>query len=152
MKTLTKAVLAMLALSASTWVIAQQYDGGPGAGGPPPGPQGPGGPGGPGGRGGRRPMPPIFRALDANHDGVIDATEMANAPAALKSLLKDGATTLTVEDLMGPPPRRMGGPGGFGGPGGPGPGGPGGRGPGGPGGPGGPDGQNMPPGPPPGDQ
>lgn len=128
MKTMTKALVAMLALGASTWVIlAQQQDGGPGPGGqggPPPGRQG--------GPGGRRPPPPVFRALDTNHDGVIDANEIANAPAALKTLLKDGSTTLTMEDLLGPPPpRRMGGPGGPGG----GPGGPGGRGPGGPGGP-----------------
>ncbi len=145
MKTMTKAVLAMLALGASTWVIIAQQDNGPG-------PAGPGGNGGPppgrqGGPDGRRPLPPVFLALDANHDGVIDATEIANAPAALKTLLKDGATTLTVEDLLGPPPRRMGGPGGFGGPGGRGPGGrgPGGPGGGGPGGPGGPAGGGPPP-------
>jgi hypothetical protein len=132
MKTMTKAVLAMLALGASTWVIIAQQDNGPGPGGqggnggPPPGRQG--------GPGARRPLPPVFLALDTNHDGVIDANEIANAPAALKTLLKNGATTLTPEDLLGPPMRR-GGPGGFGGPGGPG--GPGGRGPGGPDGPGG---------------
>jgi hypothetical protein len=130
MKTMTKAVLAMLALGASTWVIVAQQNDGPGAGGPPPGAQGQGPQGG---RGMRRPPPPIFAALDANHDGVIDAAEIANASTALKTLLKPGATTLSMEDVLGPPPRRMGGPGG--GPGGPGPDGPGGAGPGGPGGP-----------------
>ena len=126
MKTMTKAVLAMLALGASTWVIIAQQDNGPGPGAqggngaPPPGRQG--------GPPGRRPLPPVFAALDANHDGVIDANEIANAPAALKTLLKPGATSLTPEDLLGPP-MRMGGPGGRGGFGGP-------RGPG--GGPGGP--------------
>src|SRR4029434_9238977 len=30
------------------------------------------------------PVPPIIAALDANHDGVIDETEIANASDALK--------------------------------------------------------------------
>ena len=113
--------------------------GGRGRGGP--GPDAQGGFGAPdmgrqGGPGGRRPLAPVFVALDANHDGVIDASEIANAPAALKTLLKNGNTVLHPEDLLGPPPRA---------------GGPGGRGRGGPDGPegGGPDG---PDGPPPGSQ
>src|SRR4030095_942175 len=40
-------------------------------------------PGGPGGPGGGRMMMPIVAALDPNGDGVIDATEIANATAAL---------------------------------------------------------------------
>ena len=58
--------------------------------------------------------PPIIAALDTNHDGVIDASEIANAPAALKALLdKSGKEQLTIRDLMGPPLRRGGmGPGG----------------------------------------
>jgi collagen type III alpha len=55
-------------------------------------------------------------ALDADGDGIISAAEIANAPAALKKLLKNGADHLTMEDLR--PPRREGGPEG-GGPGGP---------------------------------
>src|ERR1700722_177896 len=37
--------------------------------------------GGPGGH--HRPPLPILQVLDANHDGVIDASEIANAPAEL---------------------------------------------------------------------
>ncbi len=128
-------------------------DGGQGQNGMPPGPppdamNGTNGMAGhPMGRGMRR-MPPVFAALDTNHDGVIDANEIANAPAALKTLDKNGTGQLTIEELMGPRPRRMGmGPGG---PGGPGP--DGGQGPGmGQGGPppgGGPDGGQNPPPPP----
>ncbi len=90
-------------------------------------------------RGGRPPAPAIVAALDANHDGVIDATEIANASAALKSLDKNGDGKLTPDEFMGPRPPHPGGPG-------TGP-----RGAGrGPGGFAGPDGGNRPPGPPPG--
>jgi hypothetical protein len=105
--------------------------GGPGGGddqgGPPPPP--PGGPGGPGGH--HRP-PPVIQALDANHDGVVDTNEISNSPQELSTLLKSGSTSLSIPDLLGPPPRR-------------------GHGPGGPGGPGGSDGDDGPPGPPPDD-
>jgi len=40
-------------------------------------------------------LSPIFQALDTNHDGVIDANEVANASAALKTLLRDGSVLLT---------------------------------------------------------
>lgn len=102
-----------LALSASA-VFAQAP-----AGDPPPNPPPGGGPGGPGGPGGARPKPPYMVALDADGDGIISAAEIANAPAALKKLLKNGADHLTMEDLR--PPRPEGGPqgGGPGGPGGP---------------------------------
>ncbi|MEA3187852.1 MAG: hypothetical protein QOD99_1682 [Chthoniobacter sp.] len=72
--------------------------GGPGAGGPPGGPQ--------------RPPPPIVAALDANHDGVVDATEIANASAALKTLDKNGDGQLTREEMMPPRGPRGGGQGG----------------------------------------
>src|SRR6185369_8879454 len=52
----------------------------------------------------RRPPPPIIAALDANHDGVIDETEIANASAALKSLDKNGDGKLTIEELRPPRP------------------------------------------------
>src|ERR1051326_8143206 len=53
----------------------------------------------------RRPPPlPIMEALDANHDGVIDATEIANAPAALKALDKNGDGKLTRDEFAPPPP------------------------------------------------
>ncbi len=41
----------------------------------------------------------LFDALDANHDGVLSAEEIANASAALKGLLKEGQTQLTRADL-----------------------------------------------------
>jgi len=46
----------------------------------------------------------IVAALDANHDGVIDADEIANAPAALKSLDKNGDGKLTPDEFMGKRP------------------------------------------------
>jgi len=64
-------------------------------------------------------MMPLFKALDANGDGVIDAKEIANAPAALKTLDKNKDGKLTSDEL-----RPNFGPGRPGGPGGP-PGGPG---------------------------
>jgi Ca2+-binding EF-hand superfamily protein len=38
----------------------------------------------------KRPQNPIIAALDANHDGEIDANEINNAPAALRKLDKNG--------------------------------------------------------------
>src|SRR3954469_4268206 len=70
------------------------------------------GPGGPGGPGGQRPPPsPLFEALDLNHDGVIDADELAKASQSLKKLDKNGDGKLTLDELRpmrrgpnGPPP------------------------------------------------
>ena len=104
MKTKMKTMLALLALSASALVVNAQD-----AGGPPPGGDRPfrnqGGPGGPGGR--RMPPSPLMMALDANHDGVIDAAEIANASAALKTLDKNGDGKLTPDELR--PQRPQGG-------------------------------------------
>ena len=65
------------------------------------------------GNGGNHQGPPhgpppnlLFDALDANHDGVIDANEIANAPAALKTLMKSGETTITRDDVHPPHPPR----------------------------------------------
>ena len=79
----------------------------------------PGVPGQPGGHPEGRPVPPMIAALDANHDGVIDASEIANAPAALKALDKNGDGQLTQDEVRpGRPPGdgagRPGGPGGEG--------------------------------------
>ena len=74
---LTSLVLA--ALCATT--IPMQAQDAPPQDGPPPG--------GPGGHRGHRPPPPVILALDTNHDGVIDADEIANAVAALKTLDKN---------------------------------------------------------------
>ena len=70
------------------------------------------------------PVPPIIASLDANHDGVIDADELANAPAALKTLDKNGDGKLTPDEFLPPWRRGPHGPGGpgMGGPGGPPPG------------------------------
>ncbi len=67
---------------------------------------GPRPPRGPRGDGPRPPMPPLVAALDANHDGVIDATELSNAAAALKTLDKNGDGQLTPDELRpaGPQP------------------------------------------------
>ncbi|HEX7618599.1 MAG TPA: EF-hand domain-containing protein [Verrucomicrobiae bacterium] len=141
MKTNMKIMLglaAMLALGTTALVAQPQGNGGP---------QNGNGPGGQPMRGQRPPPPLIVGVLDANHDGVIDAQEIANASAALKSLDRNGDGKLTPDEFMGPRPPRPGGPG---------------RGPAGnPGAddnnlppgppPGGGDG-NMPPGPPPGQQ
>jgi len=90
----------------------QGPDAGPPTGPPPDGTNGVAGNGrrGPG-RGMRR-VPPVFAALDTNHDGIIDASEIANASAALKTLDRDGSGELTIMELLGPPPRRGMGPGG----------------------------------------
>jgi len=73
-------------------------DGGTNA--PPPGPDGH-----------RPPRPPIIAALDANGDGIIDASEIANASAALLKLDKNGDGKLTPDEWRphrpppdGPPP------------------------------------------------
>lgn len=81
---------ALLATSALT-IWAQDSDGGPG----PRGGRGPGGPGGPG----HRSPPPFIAALDANKDGVIDATELANASTALAKLDKNGDGQITLDEL-----------------------------------------------------
>lgn len=58
------------------------------------------------------PVPPLFATLDANHDGVIDEQEIADASNALKKLDKNGDGKLTMDELR--PPRSEGerGPGG----------------------------------------
>ena len=50
---------------------------------------------------GHRPPPPplVMIALDANHDGILDAEEIANASAALLKLDKNGDGKLTREEL-----------------------------------------------------
>ena len=63
--------------------------------------------------GGKHPMPPIIAALDTNGDGEIDATEIANASAALLQLDVNGDGKLSRDELR---PQGQGGPGGPGGP------------------------------------
>jgi EF hand len=104
MTKITKTSLALAALGLSAWVITAQDAGtGPAQDQRPPRRMGPGGPAGPGGPR-HRPPPPLIGALDANHDGVIDATEIANASAALLTLDKNGDGKLTIDELIPPPP------------------------------------------------
>ena len=102
MKNSTLILALALALPAAT-LSAQ--DNQPQSGGPRPAFQDRG-QGGPGGQG-QRPTPPLMEALDANHDGIIDAAEIANASAALKKLDKNGDGKLTPEELR--PQRPDGG-------------------------------------------
>lgn len=97
----TKLTVSLMAALCALALGAQAQDG------PPPD----GGPGGPGGPGMHRhhPIPPIVRALDVNHDGIIDSNEIANASAELKTLDKNGDGKLTMDELMGPRPHRPGG-------------------------------------------
>ena len=66
-------------------------------------------PGGEPGPEGHRPPPPlIIGALDANHDGVIDAGEIANARRVLESLDRNGDGKLTPDEFHPHPPGRPG--------------------------------------------
>ncbi|HTR42967.1 MAG TPA: hypothetical protein VMH87_15240 [Pseudomonadales bacterium] len=61
------------------------------------------------GQGFRPPPSPLVEALDVNQDGVIDANEIANAPAELLTLDKNGDGQLTPNEYRphrppGPPP------------------------------------------------
>ena len=107
-----KLIFLALALGVSTCLLSAQDNnqrpggGGPGGpGGPNGGPGGPGGPGGFGGPGGPR-NSPIIESLDLNHDGVIDAEELAKASESLKKLDKNGDGKLTRDEFMGKPPGR----------------------------------------------
>lgn len=89
-----KTSLTMLALGMSAFILnAQDFGGGP----PPDG-------GGPGGGKRCQPPDPIVTALDTNSDGVISADEIANAPAALKTLDKNGDGQLTSSEVFPQPP------------------------------------------------
>ena len=105
MKTNMKTMLALaglLALGATTLAVNAQDNNAP---------QNDNNQGGPPMRGHRPPVPAIVAALDANHDGVIDAQEIANASAALKTLDKNGDGKLTPDEFMGPRPQHPGGQG-----------------------------------------
>ncbi len=101
------------ALSAMV-VVAQpperrpQGDNEQGPQGPPPRDDDGGPPQGPPRRGRQgRPPNPLMEALDTNHDGILSAEEIANAPASLKKLDKNGDGKLTQDELR--PARRPAG-------------------------------------------
>jgi hypothetical protein len=56
------------------------------------------------------PRSPLVEALDVNHDGIIDASEIANAPAELLTLDKNGDGQLTRDEYCPPRPNGAGGP------------------------------------------
>jgi Ca2+-binding EF-hand superfamily protein len=56
------------------------------------------------------PPSPVINALDKNSDGVISASEIANAPAALLTLDKNGDGQLTRDELRPPPPSNASNP------------------------------------------
>ncbi|HTI70868.1 MAG TPA: EF-hand domain-containing protein [Candidatus Limnocylindria bacterium] len=116
----SKVLILTLALGASACFLTAQ-DGNPRPEGDRPphregGSGGERGPGGPGKMGSQRPPNPVIEALDLNHDGVIDADEIAQASASLKKLDKNGDGKLTPDELRPPRPAGPGGPGGPGGP------------------------------------
>lgn len=108
MKTTAKVTISLLALSASAWMLLAQDSGNrPSRNERPPRGERQGGPG----MNGHRPPPPVIAVLDANHDGMIDAAEIANASAALLTLDKNGDGQLTPEELRPPrPDGEAGGP------------------------------------------
>jgi hypothetical protein len=124
MKTSKTVLLAVAAFGISTLIVTAQPDQNSGPGGNrrqhqgqggeqgAPGQPSQGGPGGGPGGGQRMAGGPLMAALDANHDGVIDEKEIANASAALKALDKNGDGKLTQEELR--PQRPQGGQGGSG--------------------------------------
>jgi hypothetical protein len=96
MKNKITIALAVLALGASAFVASAQDNN------PPDNDQN-----GPRPNSHRPPPPAIIAALDANHDGVIDADEIANAPAALKTLDKNGDGKLTPDEFIGKRPQHQ---------------------------------------------
>ena len=58
----------------------------------------------------RRPPNPLMEALDTDHDGILSAEEIANAPASLKKLDQNGDGRLTEDELRPPPPGGRGSP------------------------------------------
>ncbi|MRR12626.1 hypothetical protein EG835_09240, partial [bacterium] len=58
----------------------------------------------------KKPQPPVIAALDAHADGVIDAKEIAAAPAALKKLDVNGDGRLSPDEYRPPRPGDGGPP------------------------------------------
>ena len=107
MNTKMKTIMLMFAVSATAFVAAAQDDG---TNAPPPGGPDQDGPGFGPGQHHHPPIPAIVRALDVNHDGIIDSNEIANASAELLTLDKNGDGQLTCDEYMGKRPGRQGPP------------------------------------------
>jgi hypothetical protein len=90
-------IILALALAVSTWAAYGQPSGDQPD-------QGPGGPPPDGEHHRHRPPSPLVKALDANGDGIIDAKEIANAAAALKTLDTNNDGQLTPDEFMPPRP------------------------------------------------
>lgn len=103
MKTLIKILALGLTLGATSNLL-QAQDARPGDDGPPPPRRPVDAPRGPEGRHMRPPVGPLFAALDLNHDGVIDAEEMAKASESLKKLDRNGDGRLTPREIR---PRHL---------------------------------------------
>lgn len=86
MKTKTKVTLAAFALGTIAFAVNAQDNSATPSGGP--------------GPGHHHPPLPIIMALDANHDRVIDSSEIANASAALLTLDKNGDGKLTADEYL----------------------------------------------------
>ena len=105
MKLTATTLIAALVASSAWFALAQDEA---------PARRGQGGAGGPGGGpGGMLARLPVYKALDANSDGVLSKEEIANASAALLTLDKDGNGELSAEEIS--PARRGGGADGAGG-------------------------------------
>ena len=97
-----KSKLMMMALALGLAAITMAQDAPPRGDRPAPPDGAPNGPrpsGAPGRDGFRPPISPLEEALDANHDGIISAEEIANASAALKKLDKNGDGKLTPDEF-----------------------------------------------------
>ena len=107
MKTNVMTLLALVAGLSGVSIIAQDAPAPtPGERRPPGRERGPGGIGG--AEGGMRIRLPLMAALDKNSDNTIDATEIEQASASLKTLDKNSDGKLTPDELRPARPERPG--------------------------------------------